>query len=95
LQLALRARGLVSVMTTVHLVRHREMAHLLRILENVTQAALIPIAHLLGGELRPAQRKPVREVAFRDRWNGSWAREIDHPDRMDAPGSDGGRAEQP
>jgi nitroreductase len=94
LQLALRARGLASVLTTVHLVRHREMADLLGIPENVTQAALIPVAHLLGDELRPAHRRPVRQVAFRDRWDGSWAKELDRPDRGDAPGP-GGRAEEP
>jgi nitroreductase len=95
LQLALRARGLASVMTTVHLARHREMAQLLGIPENVTQAALIPVAQLLGDELHPARRTPARRVAFRERWDGPWTTETDHPDGMDAPGADGGRAEQP
>jgi nitroreductase len=97
LQLGLRARGLASVMTTVHLVRHREMAQLLGIPENVTQAALIPIAHLVGDELRPAHRAPVGQVAFHDRWDGPWTTEkdTDHPGRTDAPGADGGRAERP
>ena len=36
----------------------------------VTQAALVPIAHLLGDQLRPARRRPVREVAFPDHWDG-------------------------
>jgi nitroreductase len=72
LQLALRSRGLASVMTTVHLERHQAMADLLGIPDNVTQAALIPIAHLLGDQLHPALRRPVREVAFSDHWEGSW-----------------------
>jgi nitroreductase len=72
LQLALRSRGLASVMTTVHLERHQAMADLLGIPDNVTQAALIPIAHLLGDQLHPAPRRPVREVAFSDHWEGSW-----------------------
>jgi nitroreductase len=72
LQLALRSRGMASAMTTVHLEEHRAMAELLGIPENVTQAALVPIAHLVGDDLHPARRRPVREVAFPDRWGGPW-----------------------
>jgi nitroreductase len=95
LQLALRARGLASVMTTVHLARHREMAQLLGIPEHVTQAALVPIAHLLGDGLRPARRQPARRVAFRDRWDGPWTTEPGDQDGSGGPGADGGRAGQP
>ncbi len=72
LQLALRSRGLASTLTTVHLERHREMADLLGIPDGVTQAALVPVAHLVGDDLRPAHRRPVHDVAFRERWGGSW-----------------------
>ena len=72
LQLALRSRGLASTMTTVHIERHQEMADLLGIPDNVTQAALVPVAHLMGDDLRPARRRPVGEVAFRERWGGAW-----------------------
>jgi nitroreductase len=72
LQLALRSRGLASAMTTVHLERHTEMAHLLGIPDDVTQAALIPIAHLVGEDLHPAHRRPVREVAYLDHWGDPW-----------------------
>jgi len=72
LQLALRSRGLASTMTTVHIERRQEMADLLGIPDDVTQAALVPIAHLLGGDLRPARRRAVPEVAFRERWGGAW-----------------------
>lgn len=72
LQLALRSRGLASTLTTVHIERHREMAGLLGIPDNVTQAALVAVAHLVGDDLRPAHRRPVDEVAFRERWGGSW-----------------------
>jgi Nitroreductase family len=72
LQLALRSRGLASTMTTVHIGRHQEMADLLGIPDNVTQAVLVPVAHLVGDNLRPAHRRSVGEVAFRDRWGGSW-----------------------
>ncbi len=59
-------------MTTVHLERHRSMAEVLGIPDHVTQAALVPIAHLTGDDLHPARRRPVREVAFPDHWGGSW-----------------------
>lgn len=72
LQLALRSRGLASAMTTVHLEQDRAMADLLGIPDKVTQAALIPIGRLLGKDLRPARRRPVREVAFLDRWGTAW-----------------------
>jgi nitroreductase len=72
LQMALRSRGLASAMTTVHLERHAEMAEVLGIPDKVTQAALIPIAHLIGDDLRPARRRPVSEVAYLDRWGEPW-----------------------
>jgi len=72
LQLALRSRGLTSAMTTVHTERYEAMAELLGIPDNVTQAALIPIAHLLGDDLRPARRRPVREVAYLNHWGEPW-----------------------
>jgi nitroreductase len=72
LQLALRSRGLTSAMTTVHTERYQAMADLLGIPDNVTQAALIPIAHLLGDDLHPARRRPLAEVAYRDHWGEPW-----------------------
>ena len=72
LQLALRSRGLVSAMTTVHTERYEAMAELLGIPDGVTQAALIPIAHLLGDELHPARRRPVGEVAYLNHWGQPW-----------------------
>jgi nitroreductase len=75
LQLALRSRGLVSALTTVHLERHAAMAELLGIPDGVTQAALIPVAHLLGGDLHAAPRRPVSEVAYLNRWGEAWGAE--------------------
>ncbi len=72
LQLALRSRGLVSALTTVHLGRRQAMAELLGIPDRYTQAALIPIAHLIGSELHPARRKPVSDVAFLNHWSRPW-----------------------
>lgn len=70
LMLALRARGLGSAWTTLHLRYEQEVAALLGIPENMTQAALLPVAYIKGGDLRPALRRPAREVTS---WNG-WGR---------------------
>jgi hypothetical protein len=59
-------------MTTVHLEEEQAMAEVLGIPDNVTQAALVPVAHLLGADLHPARRRSVREVSFPDRWGASW-----------------------
>jgi hypothetical protein len=36
--------------------------------EQVTQAALIPMAYTLGTDFKPAPRIPLEEVAHWDRW---------------------------
>ena len=66
-------------MTTVHTERYEAMAELLGIPDGVTQAALIPIAHLLGDELHPARRKPVGEVAYLDQWGRAWDEAAQRP----------------
>jgi len=68
LMLALRARRLASAWTTLHLQYEREISALLGIPDDYTQAALLPIAWLTGGDLKPAARLPLAEVAFQDRW---------------------------
>lgn len=69
--LAARARGLSTALTTVHLAREREVADLLGIpFDEVTQVALIPIAHRLGPQ--PAGRPPrgpLEEVVAHNRWS--------------------------
>jgi nitroreductase len=68
-QLAARAHGLGSVFTTYHLDYEREVAELLGIPhDRITQVALIPVAHTLGSEFRPARRRPLDEVMHIDRW---------------------------
>ena len=68
LQLALRSRGLGSCLTTLHLLREREVADLLGIPDTVTQVALLPVAHTTGGDFRPAARPPVEAITFWDGW---------------------------
>ena len=67
-QLALRARGLGSVLTTVHLGAEREAADLLGLPDDVHQACLLPVAYTTGGEWRPAARPPATEIVHIDRW---------------------------
>ena len=67
-QLALRARGLGSVLTTVHLGAEREAAELLALPDDVLQACLLPVAYTKGGEWRPAARPPATEIVHFDRW---------------------------
>jgi nitroreductase len=71
-QLALRARGLGSVLTTLHLVKEREAAELLGIPSDVTQVALLPVAYTVGDDFRPASRPPVETITAWDRW-GTWS----------------------
>jgi len=67
-QLALRARGLGSVWTTLHLGRERDAAELLGIPEGVTQVALIPVAYTVGTDFKPATRPPVEDITSWDSW---------------------------
>lgn len=67
-QLALRARGLGSTWTTLHLRRAAEVAALLGIPEGVTQVSLIPVAYTKGTDFKPAKRPPVTEITHWDRW---------------------------
>lgn len=67
--LALRERGLGSCLTTAHLAYEREIAELLGIpYDEVTQVAMVPVAHLLPGRDRPGRRTPAAELTSWDRW---------------------------
>lgn len=66
-QLALRARGLGSSLTTFHLTQEQRAAELLGIpYERCTQAALLPVAYTLGTDFKPANRREDGIV----HWNG-------------------------
>lgn len=67
-QLALRSRGLGSVLTTLHLPHATRVAELLAIPEGYTQVALIPVAYFTGDDFRPAPRRPVEEVTYWEEW---------------------------
>lgn len=67
--LAARERGLGTCWTTVHLLYEREAAELLGIpYAEVSQVALIPVAHALGTEFKPAERRPLDRVLHIDGW---------------------------
>lgn len=66
--LALRARGLGSAWTTLHLPSEKEAAELLGIpYDRITQAGLFPVAYTKGTDFKPASRLPLSDVLH---WNG-------------------------
>jgi nitroreductase len=67
--LAARARGLGTAWTTLHLLHEKEVAELLGIPhDQVTQVALIPVAHVQGSPWKRAKRRPLDAVLHVDRW---------------------------
>jgi len=68
LQLALRARGIGSAWTTLHLQHENDAARLLGIPDTVTQIALLPTAFFTGDGFVPAQRRPAVEITYHNRW---------------------------
>ena len=66
IMLAARALGIGSCITTIHRFRDAQVKELLGIPADVETAALIPLGYPLGKFGRP--RRPLREVAFADRW---------------------------
>jgi nitroreductase len=67
-QLALRARGLGSCLTTLHLSKEAEAAELLGIPDEFMQVALLPVAYTLGTDFKPAKRPPLDEIVHWDGW---------------------------
>ena len=70
-QLALRARGLGSCLTTLHLGFEKEAAAILDLPENVVQTALLPVAYTLGTDFKAASRPPVAEITHWNSWGGN------------------------
>ena len=67
-QLALRARGLGSAWTSLHLAYEREIAELLGIPPTVRQGVLLPVAYTRGTDFQPAHRAPLDDVLHIDGW---------------------------
>jgi len=68
LMLALRSRGLGTAWTTLHLYHEKEVAALLGIPDDITQAALLAVAYYTGTDFRPGQRVPARARTYWDTW---------------------------
>ena len=66
--LALRARGLATAWTTLHIMFEQDAAKILGLPEHVTQSALFPVAHYTGTDFKPAKRIPAAQLVH---WN-SW-----------------------
>ena len=71
LMLALRARGLGAAWTTLHLPNEKEVADLLGIPNNVTQAVLLPVAYYTGEGFRPAKRLPASQMIYWNSWGAT------------------------
>jgi len=67
-QLALRSRGLGSVITSLHLIFEKEAAGLLGIPEDVVQVAMLPVAYTKGTDFKAAQRPPVEHIVHWESW---------------------------
>lgn len=68
LMLALRARGVGAAWTTLHIMFEKEVAKILAIPDDITQAVLLAAGYYKGAEFKPAERLPA---ASRTHWN-SW-----------------------
>ncbi|NDD28505.1 MAG: nitroreductase [Proteobacteria bacterium] len=68
IMLALRARGLGSAWTTLHIMHETDVAKALGIPDDVTQTVLLPIAYYTGDDFKPAKRNPPRESIHFDTW---------------------------
>jgi nitroreductase len=69
-QLALRARGLGTVMTVMHLSMESQAAKVLELPPGVVQAGLMPVAHLTRTVFKSARRKPLETRLSYDTWHG-------------------------
>ncbi|MBH67736.1 MAG: nitroreductase [Rhodospirillaceae bacterium] len=67
-QLALRARGLGSCITTLHLAYENEISDLIGVPTSFSQVALLPVAYTKGTDFKPAKRPPVDEIVHWNKW---------------------------
>ena len=83
--LALRARGLGTAWTTLHIMFEQDAAKLLGIPEHVTQTALFPVAHYTGSDFKPAKRIPSAQLVHWDTLGTRRRAERERPPRAAAP----------
>lgn len=68
LALALRARGLGTTWTTLHLAYEREVAEILSLPADVRQGVLLPVAYTTGTEFKPGPRADLEAVVHVNGW---------------------------
>lgn len=68
LMLALRARGIGAAWTTLHLAYEQACNQILGIPDDVTTAALLPVAYFTGETFNKAKRIPAEEVTYWETW---------------------------
>ena len=66
--IAARVRGIGMAWTTFHLKHEREVAELLGIPPEMTQAVLLPMAYFTGEDFKPAKRLPLEQVTHWNAW---------------------------
>lgn len=67
-QLAARARGLGTALTTLHLLHEKEAAEILGLPDDVLQVALLPVAYTIGTDFKRADRAPVAGITHWNKW---------------------------
>lgn len=67
-QLALRARGLGSCLTSLHLFHEKEAAEILGIPDDVLQVALLPVGYTKGTDFKRATRPEPSTIIHWDSW---------------------------
>ena len=68
LMIALRARGIGSAWTTLHLAYEKECNEILNIPDYITTAVMLPVAYFTGDTFKKANRLPVNGVTYWDAW---------------------------
>lgn len=68
LMLSLRARGVGAAWTTIALTYEQEVITLLGLPDNLTAAAVLPVAYFKGDDFKPAKRVPARERTYWNEW---------------------------
>lgn len=85
---ALRARGLGTVWTTMYLNEADAVAELLNLPDEVTQICLFPVAYTVGTDFKATSRRyPARDITYFDRYGRTLAEQHSEPRSIaDGPG---------
>lgn len=67
-QLALRSRGLGSVMATAIVHKAREIKEILDLPEDCVPITMVPIGYTKGLDFKPGARRPIKDIYRWDRW---------------------------